>query len=239
MQNDLILEHLAFSYEDHHKSVAVFSDLSATFPAGKISVILGESGIGKSTLLNLISGTLTPDEGKIMLGRKQLDSLSPAERGVAIVSQDFRLYPHMTVFDNISFPLRVMGASREETEKRVMELADRFELTYLLSRKPRVLSGGQQQKVALAKAYIRQPSLLLLDEPFSNLDPENRSKCRLFLKHVVSTQPITTLFVTHSYEDATSLGDRVFLLQKGQFVFEGSANDAANSFRPELMEFKR
>ncbi len=239
MQNELVLEHIAFAYEDHHQSVPIFSDLTTTFPADKISVILGESGVGKSTLLNLLSGTLQPDRGRILLGSKRIDNLAIGQRNIALVSQDFRLYPQMTVFENIAFPLKVMGAPREEVERRVNEIAKQFDLTYLLSRKPRVLSGGQQQKVALAKAYIRQPALLLLDEPFSNLDPESRSHCRIFLKQKIEAYPVTTLLVTHSFDDATAVGDQIYLLKEGKFVFVGSALEAAKSFRPELMEFKR
>lgn len=238
MDRDLKLEAVTLEYQNHGKNTMVCQSLSVTFPEKKVSVILGPSGVGKTTLLNFIAGHFA-GEGTITFQGKRLDSLPPSEREIAYVTQDFRLYPHMTVFENIAFPLHVLHAPREEIEKRVNAIASRLGISYFLSRKPRALSGGQQQKVALAKALIWEPSLLLLDEPFSDLDPQSRQECRLFFKETLLHASFTTLLVTHSWDDAMTLADRVYLLHQGKIAFEGTPYEAeCSAYAPYFSEVR-
>ena len=238
MNSSLELRNVSLSYQSKGKESVVFHSLSVYFPIKGISVILGASGVGKTTLLSFIAGIL-PGEGEIAFGGKRIDQLPPNRREIAYVTQDYRLYPHMTVFENIAFPLRIMHASREEIERRVGEIAKRLDISFLLSRKPKALSGGQQQKIALARSLIWNPSILLLDEPFSGLDPNSRAECRRFFQTVLRDFPVTTLLVTHSWEDAMAIGDRVYVIQDRKISFEGTPFEAEqSSYLPAFSEVR-
>ena len=161
--------------------VEVIPDLSLTMPAGKFTVLLGPSGCGKSTLLRIIAGLEMPSSGEVRVGDRLVNDVPPSERGCAMVFQNYALYPHKTVRQNLSFPLRMAKVPAAEQTQRVDEIATVLELTPLLDRFPRQLSGGQRQRVAMGRAMIRRPEVFLYDEPLSNLDLELRVRLRLFI----------------------------------------------------------
>jgi len=177
---------------------------------------VGPSGCGKSTLLNIIAGLTAQDEGTVMLDGKPVDGLAPRERDVAMVFQSYALYPHMTVAQNLSFGLRIRGASKPNINRQVLETARLLGIEDLLNRKPRELSGGQQQRVAMGRALVRRPRLFLLDEPLSNLDARLRSSVRLELKRLHQQILGTIVYVTHDQVEAMTLGDRVAVMRDGQ-----------------------
>jgi ABC-type sugar transport system ATPase subunit len=183
--------------------------------AGECLVLLGPSGCGKTTLLRLVAGLETPDSGRILVDGRPVESLPPSERDVAMVFQNYALYPHMTAFRNVAFPLTARGARPDEIDRRVREAARRLEIEPLLDRRPAELSGGQQQRVALARALVRNPAVFLMDEPLSNLDAQLRVQTRTELKRLQQELGTTTLYVTHDQGEAMTLGGRVALLRGG------------------------
>ena len=183
--------------------------------AGECLVLLGPSGCGKTTLLRLLAGLETVDSGRLWIGEREVTSLPPAERDVAMVFQNYALYPHLTVFENIAFPLRARHVAPAEIDPRVRKAAARLELDPLLDRRPAQLSGGQQQRVALARAIVRAPAVCLMDEPLSNLDAQLRVQTRGELKRLQQELGTTTLYVTHDQGEAMTLGRRVALLRAG------------------------
>jgi ABC-type sugar transport system ATPase subunit len=183
--------------------------------AGECLVLLGPSGCGKTTLLRLVAGLETPDAGRILIDGRPVESVRPHERDVAMVFQNYALYPHMTAFQNVAFPLTSRGAAADEIDRRVREAARRLEIEAFLDRRPAELSGGQQQRVALARALVRNPSVFLMDEPLSNLDAQLRVHTRTELKRLQQELGTTTLYVTHDQGEAMTLGTRVALLRGG------------------------
>ncbi|MEO6212453.1 MAG: ABC transporter ATP-binding protein [Vicinamibacterales bacterium] len=182
---------------------------------GECMVLLGPSGCGKTTLLRLLAGLERPDAGTISIGDRVINDLAPAERDVAMVFQNYALYPHLTVRQNIAFPLEVRRLPDSEIRSRVQEVGTRFGLASLLERKPAELSGGQQQRVALARAVVRNPAVYLMDEPLSNLDAQLRTRTRAELKRLQRELATTTLYVTHDQSEAMTLGRRVALMRDG------------------------
>lgn len=201
------------------KVVAV-DRVSLTIESGEFFVILGPSGCGKTTLLRLIAGLEVPDEGEIYIDGRLVNDLHPRDRDVAMVFQNYALYPHMTVLNNIMFPLEVrkreLGLSRDEIRRRALEIAKFLGIQDLLERYPRELSGGQQQRVALARALVRKPKVWLLDEPLSNLDAKLRVQMRGELKVLQRRLGITTIYVTHDQVEAMSMADRVAVMNNGR-----------------------
>ena len=189
--------------------------------AGECLVLLGPSGCGKTTLLRLLAGLEQLDSGAIWIGDRRVDQLEPASRDVAMVFQNYALYPHLTVFDNIAFPLRTRRVSPDEIERRVREAAARVGLTDLVARRPAQLSGGQQQRVALARAIVRNPTVYLMDEPLSNLDAQLRLQTRTELKKLHRDLGTTMIYVTHDQGEAMTLGHRVAIMQHGAIVQAG------------------
>jgi multiple sugar transport system ATP-binding protein len=183
--------------------------------AGECLVLLGPSGCGKTTLLRLLAGLEAVDSGRLWIGEREVTALPPAERDVAMVFQNYALYPHLTVFENIAFPLRARHVASAEIDPRVRKAAARLELEPLLDRRPAQLSGGQQQRVALARAIVRAPAVCLMDEPLSNLDAQLRVQTRGELKRLQQELGTTTLYVTHDQGEAMTLGRRVALLRAG------------------------
>ncbi len=191
-------------------------NLSLEFCDGKLTTLLGPSGCGKSTLLNLISGILPPTSGSIYFGDRDVTSLPPDKRNIGLVFQNYALYPHMTVGENIAFPLEIKKVSKKERMERAAELAELLRIEDYFNRKPSQLSGGQQQRVAIARALAKEPEILLLDEPLSNLDARLRLEMREEIRRLQLETGITTIFVTHDQEEALSISDRILLLKKGQ-----------------------
>jgi ABC-type sugar transport system ATPase subunit len=190
--------------------------------AGECLVLLGPSGCGKTTLLRLIAGLERLDSGAIWIGDRRVDGLEPAERDVAMVFQNYALYPHLSVFDNIAFPLRTRRVAAAELDARVRQVAERVGLGELLARRPAQLSGGQQQRVALARAIVRNPTVYLMDEPLSNLDAQLRLQTRTELKRLHRELGTTMIYVTHDQGEAMTLGSRIAIMQGGVIVQTGA-----------------
>ncbi len=197
-------------------SVKVLKGIDLIIRRGEFFTFLGPSGCGKSTLLNIIAGLEEATSGSVLFDGRAVDRLGPAERDVAFVFQSYALYPHMSVFENIAFPLRVRGLKDKEVAREVGRTAELLGLGQLLKRLPRELSGGQRQRVALGRAIVRRPKVFLMDEPLSNLDARLRVETRGELKKLHRELGITTVYVTHDQEEAMSLSDRVAVLFKGE-----------------------
>jgi ABC-type sugar transport system ATPase subunit len=189
--------------------------------AGECLVLLGPSGCGKTTLLRLLAGLERADAGRIWIGDREVSDLEPAERDVAMVFQNYALYPHFTVFQNIAFPLRARGVAADEIDRRVRAAAGRVAIDGLLHRRPAQLSGGQQQRVALARAIVRNPAVYLMDEPLSNLDAQLRLQTRTELKRLHQELGTTMVYVTHDQAEAMTLAGRIAILQNGSIVQVG------------------
>lgn len=197
-------------------------------------VLLGPSGCGKTTTMRMIAGLEDPTGGEIWIGERKVNHELPKDRDVAMVFQNYGLYPHMTIFDNIAYPLRVRGTPKAEIGQRVERAAERVELTEFLDRKPKALSGGQRQRVALARAIVRTPKVFLMDEPLSNLDAKLRVLMRAELKRLSRELEVTTVYVTHDQIEAMTLADRVAVMNHGVIQQLGTPdtiyNDPANLF---------
>jgi sulfate transport system ATP-binding protein len=203
----------------------VLKDVNLTVQPGELLALLGPSGSGKTTLLRLIAGLDVPDWGSISIGAEEATKRHPAERGVGFVFQHYALFRHMTVFENIAFPLRIRKAAKPVVKAKVEELLKLIQLETLASRFPAQLSGGQRQRVALARALASQPRVLLLDEPFGALDAVVRRDLRRWLRQLHDEMHITTIFVTHDQEEAFDLADRVVIMKDGQIGQEGAPID--------------
>ena len=199
--------------------VTAVKDFNFEIPDGELIGLLGPSGCGKSTTLNMICGLEKPTSGKIFFGDKDVTALPPEKRGVGMVFQNYALYPHLTVRQNIIFPLQNLKGkdklSRAEMEKRAMDVAALVQIQELMERKPGELSGGQQQRVAIARALVKLPHVLLLDEPLSNLDARLRLQTREEIRKIQRATKITTVFVTHDQEEAMSISDRIVVMKAG------------------------
>ena len=218
----VVLDHLtkrfpARSKKDH--DVIAVNDFNFEIPDGKLIGLLGPSGCGKSTTLNLISGLEKPTEGRIFFGDEDVTALPPEERGVGLVFQNYALYPHLTVEQNIIFPLQNLKGehkmTREAMHSKAMEVARLVQIDQLMDRKPKELSGGQQQRVAIARALVKIPRVLLLDEPLSNLDARLRLLTREELRRIQRETGVTTIFVTHDQEEAMSISDQIVVMKDG------------------------
>jgi len=220
--------------------VNALRNINLEIEPGSFFVLLGPSGCGKSTLLNIIAGIEQQSTGEIYFNEKIIASsdkkvfLSPKERDVAMVFQSYALYPHMTVFENIAFPLKISKLDKDEIKRKVEEASEILELKNLLEAKPKELSGGQRQRVALGRAIVRNPSVLLLDEPLSNLDAMLRINMRSELKSLQRKLNITTIYVTHDQTEALSLGDKIAVIKDGEIQQLGNPdqiyNDPQNLF---------
>jgi multiple sugar transport system ATP-binding protein len=188
-------------------------------------VLLGPSGCGKSTVLRLIAGLETPTHGEILIDGASVEHREPKERDIAFVFQSYALYPHMTVFDNLAFSLRMRGVAAREIEEKVTEAARLLEIDNLLTRRPQALSGGQRQRVALGRAIVRQPKIFLFDEPLSNLDAALRATMRVELARLHRRLNATIIYVTHDQAEALTLGEKIIVLHQGAIQQIGSAAD--------------
>ena len=211
--------------------ILVLDNINLEIKSGELFIILGPSGCGKTTLLNIIAGLEEPTEGEIFFGDKIVFSskkhifLEPFERDVAMVFQSYALYPHMTVYQNMAFPLKNLKFKKQEIKKQVIKIAQMLRIESLLERKPTELSGGQRQRVAIGRALVRTPKVLLMDEPLSNLDAQLRAEMRVELKLLIKDLGITTIYVTHDQIEAMTLGDRIAILKEGVLQQIGDPNE--------------
>jgi len=219
--SELKIEHICKSFDEQ----TVLDDFQLEVAAGSLVVVLGPSGCGKSTLLRLIAGLETPDNGRIILDGRDITELEPQKRKTAMVFQNYALYPHMTVFENIAFPLKVSRTPKHDMVKIVGDTARLLELDKLLDRRPAQLSGGQRQRVALGRGLVRQPSIFLLDEPLSNLDAALRLKMRQEIVALQKRLGITMIYVTHDQIEALTMADRMVVLKDGKIRQIGSPAD--------------
>jgi multiple sugar transport system ATP-binding protein len=203
-------------------STTVVHDLDLELPDGSFTVLVGPSGCGKSTSLRMLAGLETVTAGTISIGDRDVTHLAPRDRDIAMVFQNYALYPHLTVRENIAFPLRASKTSRSAALTRADEIADSLGLGNLLGRKPKDLSGGQQQRVAIGRAIIREPSVFLFDEPLSNLDAKLRVETRTELLQIQRRLGITSVYVTHDQEEAMTLSDRMIVMRDGRKAQEGT-----------------
>ena len=231
------LQHLTKKFPIRNKKaggdVIAVNDFTFEIPDGQLIGLLGPSGCGKSTALNLISGLLAPTEGQIFFGEDDVTHLPPENRGVGLVFQNYALYPHLTVRQNIMFPLEnLRGAeklTKAEMAERTLEAAKLVQLEGLMDRKPSELSGGQQQRVAIARALVKRPRVLLLDEPLSNLDARLRLQTREEIRRIQRQTNVTTVFVTHDQEEAMSISDMIAVMKDGVVQQIGKPQDVYDS----------
>ena len=229
---DIKLEKLTKVFQDKGDAsmqVRAVDELDITIPSGKLIGLLGPSGCGKSTTLYMIAGLLKPTEGKIFFDDEDVTELPPEKRGIGLVFQNYALYPHMTVLQNILFPLQNLKVPKQEALERAQKVAELVDIAQLLNRKPKQLSGGQQQRVAIARALVKEPRVLLLDEPLSNLDARLRLQTREEIKRIQRETGITTIFVTHDQEEAMSISDEIVVMKNGVEQQKGAPQDVYNN----------
>ncbi len=235
---EIQLKELTKIFGQAEQEVRAVDNLDITIPSGKLIGLLGPSGCGKSTTLYMIAGLHNPTSGSIIFGGDDVTLLTPEKRGIGLVFQNYALYPHMTVRQNILFPLQNLKVAKDEAEVLAQEMADLVGIGNLMDRKPKQLSGGQQQRVAIARALVKKPRVLLLDEPLSNLDARLRLQTREEIKRIQIETGITTIFVTHDQEEAMSISDEIVVMKDGvvqqvgepQSVYENPNNQFVAKF---------
>ncbi len=213
------------SYGTGAKAVAVLHGIDADIADGEFVVIVGPSGCGKSTLLRIVAGLEGCNSGEVLLDGVVINTMEPAKRNMAMVFQNYALYPHMSVFDNMAYGLKIAGLQRAEIASRVESVAAILDLSTLLQRKPRELSGGQRQRVAMGRAIVRKPQVFLFDEPLSNLDAKLRSQTRLEIQKLHRQVGTTSLFVTHDQAEAMTLAQRLVVMNAGRIEQIGTPEE--------------
>ncbi len=221
----LQLKNVIKQYHQGRQSLQVIHGVSADIADGEFIVIVGPSGCGKSTLLRMVAGLEEITGGEIRIGDRVVNQLEPAERDIAMVFQNYALYPHMSVFDNMAYGLKIAKVPKEEIRARVDKAARILELEHLLDRKPRQLSGGQRQRVAMGRAIVRQPQVFLFDEPLSNLDAKLRAQTRIEIQKLHRELGITSLFVTHDQVEAMTLAQRMIVMNAGHMEQFGTPEE--------------
>lgn len=223
--SEIVLKHITKAYD---KNAPVISDLNLSIKEGSFTILLGPSGCGKSTILRMIAGLEEQTDGEIWIDGKNMENTQPGDRGIAMVFQNYALYPTMTVKENIEFGLKNCKIPREEREKRIQEVISMVGLYNVLDRKPNLLSGGQRQRVALARAMVKKPKVFLMDEPLSNLDAKLRAQLRLDLKELHRKLGTTFVYVTHDQIEAMSMGTEIILLDKGKVMQQATPLEVYN-----------
>lgn len=231
------IKNLVVSYQNRKVTNTVINDSSMSFPNGKISVIIGESGSGKTTLLKIISGIYQMDSGDIYFDDVMVNYLPPKDRNISYVNQELVLYPKLDVFHNIAFPLEIQNVPVDEIKQRVGEVAKLFDLSMLLTRKIKEISIGQAQKVLLAKAMVKKPSLYLFDEPFSNLDKPLSHSLTLELKKIFNRNNDTVIFVSHDIHDALAIADYIYVMEEGKIIAHNDPVTLLKSKNPKVKEY--
>lgn len=208
-----------------YNQLVALHDTDLTVPAGEFLTLLGPSGSGKTTLLNLISGMTTATRGRIAINGRDVTDIPAEKRGIGMVFQNYALMPHMTVFDNIAFPLQIRKVSRAEIKRRVTEVLELVRLPQVAGRKPSELSGGQQQRIAIARCIVYKPDLILMDEPLGALDKKLREQMQLEIRRIHREMGITMLYVTHDQEEALNMSDRIMLMNSGRVEQLGTPSE--------------
>lgn len=221
----LRIRNLTKKYSD----ITALEKFSIYIKEGEFMVLLGPSGCGKTTVLRCIAGLTNPTEGEIYIGDQLVNDLPPKDRDVAMVFQNYSLYPHMNVYDNIAFPLKLRRFPKEKINDRIKEIAVLLDIGQLFSRKPRELSGGQMQRVALGRALVRKPKVFLMDEPLSNLDARLRMDMRVEIKKLQKKVGVTTLYITHDQVEAMSMADNIGVMEAGKLRQIGTPERVYNS----------
>src|ERR687887_6040 len=228
---EITLDNVTKRYKDGTEAV---KDMNLEIPDGEFVILVGPSGCGKSTALRMIAGLEDITEGELRIGGEVVNQKAPKDRDIAMVFQNYALYPHMTVRDNMGFALKLRGAPKEEIDRKVEEAARILDLTQHLDRKPANLSGGQRQRVAMGRAIVRNPKAFLMDEPLSNLDAKLRVQMRAEVARIQNRLGTTTVYVTHDQVEAMTLGDRVAVMRAGVLQQVGSPmqlyNEPVNLF---------
>lgn len=206
-------------------NVVALDNVFLTFEDQELTVLVGPSGCGKTTLLRIVAGLEEATEGQVYLGNKEISNIQPWDRNIAMVFQNYALYPHMTVFDNMSFPLRARKMRKDDIRKQVEQTAQSLGIEQLLRRKPRELSGGQMQRVAVGRATVRKPEVFLMDEPLSNLDAKLRVEMRAELKRLQKDLGVTTIYVTHDQAEAMTMADKLVVMRDGRIQQEGGPEE--------------
>ncbi|HEY7111272.1 MAG TPA: ABC transporter ATP-binding protein [Nitrososphaeraceae archaeon] len=209
-------------------NVMALENFSLEIDSGQFMVLLGPSGCGKTTVLRCVSGLTSPTGGEIYIGNELVNDLPPKDRDVAMVFQNYSLYPHMSVYENIAFPLKMRKTERQKVDERVRNIANLLNIETLLNRKPKEISGGQMQRVALGRALVRKPKIFLMDEPLSNLDAKLRTEMRVEIKKLQKKVGITTLYITHDQVEAMSMADSIGIMESGRLHQLGSPNTVYN-----------
>ena len=209
-------------------NVKALDDFSLEIKSGEFMVLLGPSGCGKTTAIRCIAGLINPSDGQIYIGEELVNNIPPKNRDIAMVFQNYALYPHMSVYDNIAFPLKMRKKSKLYTEEKINEVANLLGMMDLLNRKPKELSGGQMQRVALGRALVREPKVFLMDEPLSNLDAKLRMYMRTEIKKLQKKVGITTLYITHDQIEAMSMADKIAVMNGGLLQQVGKPQEIYN-----------
>ncbi|MDD3420153.1 MAG: sn-glycerol-3-phosphate ABC transporter ATP-binding protein UgpC [Candidatus Gastranaerophilales bacterium] len=220
----VLLEKIKKSYDQNQ----IIKGVDLEIEDKEFLVLVGPSGCGKSTLLRIIAGLEDVTEGKVFIGSKNVTNIHPKDRDIAMVFQNYALYPHMSVYDNMAFALKMRKTPKDQIDKKVKEAAQILDLTQYLDRKPSQLSGGQRQRVALGRAIVRNPKVFLMDEPLSNLDAKLRSSTRFEIKKLHKKLDTTFIYVTHDQVEAMTMGDRIAVLHQGKLQQLGSAQEIYN-----------
>ena len=226
---EVVFDHVTRIYPGNDEPSV--SDLSLDIKDGEFLVLVGPSGCGKSTTLRMLAGLEEVNKGRIMIGDRDVTTMQPKDRDIAMVFQNYALYPHMTVADNMGFALKIAGTPKDEIRQRVEKAAEVLDLTEYLDRKPKALSGGQRQRVAMGRAIVRQPKVFLMDEPLSNLDAKLRVQTRTQIAALQRQLNVTTLYVTHDQTEALTMGDRIAVIKLGVLQQVGAPTELYD--RPE------
>ncbi len=207
------IENLRMEFD---KGAVALDDINLEIEKGEFIALLGPSGCGKSTTLNCMAGLLDPTSGRVFFAGEDVTKKAPKDRNIGMCFQSYALYPHLTVLDNIAFPLKQKGVSKEERREKARKIAEKLQISHLLARKPSQLSGGQQQRVAMCRALVKEPDVLLLDEPMSNLDARLKIEIREVIKKLQQELKVTSVIVTHDQEEAMAIADKIAILSEGK-----------------------
>ena len=226
--SEIRFKNVSIYYQNKKDIITAVDDVSFAFYSHQVNVLIGFSGCGKTSLLNTISGSILYD-GDIFLDDENINDIAVQKRNISYVNQQIILYPHLTVYDNIAYPLKLINFKREDIDNRVRELARKLDIEFLLSRKPKFLSIGQQQRVAIARAFAKKPDIILMDEPLSNLDAKTSDEIKRYIKSLLKESNATCIYVSHNIVDALFLADKIFVMNEGKIIGEYSPQEFLKS----------